>query len=103
MRYVVYTVALSALLVGAPLAASAAPANAAQAASASDSDITARVKSQIDAQSDFKGMEVEVSTAQGVVTLKGVAPSPLARAKVGELTKSTEGVTKVINKMTLSK
>jgi osmotically-inducible protein OsmY len=93
---------LSALLVGAPVATFAAPPRSAQA-SAADADITAKVKAQIDAQSDLKGMEIDVTTDAGVVTLKGVVPSALMRAKVGELTKNTEGVSKVNNKLTLAR
>jgi hyperosmotically inducible protein len=93
---------LSALLAGAPVVTFAAPPRSAQAAAA-DADITAKVKAQIDAQSDLKGMEIDVTTDGGVVTLKGVVPSALMRAKVGELTKNTEGVSKVNNKLTLAR
>ena len=102
MKYLIHTVMLSALLAGAPVAAIAAPAASAQAAS-SDADITAKVKAQIDAQSELKGMEVLVITESGVVTLTGVVPSALVRAKIGELTKSTDGVSKVNNKLALAK
>ena len=102
MKYLVHTVMLSALLAGAPAAAIAAAPRSAQA-SAADSDITAKVKAQIDAQSELKGMEIDVTTDAGVVTLKGIVPTALLRAKVGELTKNTDGVSKVNNKLTLAK
>jgi osmotically-inducible protein OsmY len=94
-------VALSALLGAAPSLALVSPA-AAQAASA-DADITAKVKSAIGANAEFKDLAIDVTTVGGTVTLTGEVPSPLVRAKIGELTKGTEGVTKVNNKLALKK
>jgi osmotically-inducible protein OsmY len=100
-----HTLALTGLLAGAPLAATAAPVAAAQAApaAAATDDLAAKVKSQIDANADLKGSDVAVTAEGGVVTLKGVVASPLVRAKIGEVTKSIAGVTKVNNKLTLAK
>jgi osmotically-inducible protein OsmY len=103
VKYPVHTLLLTALLVGAPVFASAAPAAAAQAAQASDADLAAKVKAQIDADAEFKDLGVDVTAASGVVTLRGEVPSALVRAKIGELTKATEGVSKVNNRLSLKK
>ena len=102
MKYLVHSMVLSALLGAAPLA-TAAPAAAAQAATATDADITTKVKTQIDATAEFKGSDITVATTSGVVTLTGVVPTPLVRAKVGEVAVGTQGVSKVNNKLTLEK
>lgn len=102
MKYLIHSMVLTALLGAMPALATAAPAAAAQAAT-SDADITAKVKSQIDATADLKGADITVATTTGVVTLTGVVPSVLARAKVGELVKATPGVSKVNNKLALDK
>jgi osmotically-inducible protein OsmY len=81
----------------------AAPAAAAQADKASDDAITAKVKAQIDADPELKGLDIAVTTAQNVVTLKGEVPSALMRAKAGELVKKAAGGSKINNKLTLAK
>ncbi len=103
MKYFIHSVILTALLVVAPLA-TAVPAVAAQAAAApADTELAAQIKTRIAAEAEFKDSEVTVAAAGGVVTLTGVASSPLVRAKIGELTVATSGVSKVNNKLTLSK
>lgn len=102
MKNLVHTFVLAALLGAAPSLAIVAPAAAAQAAS-SDADITAKVKSALSANAEFKDLASDVTTSGGAVTLNGEVPSPLVRAKVGELTKGTQGVTKVNNKLKLKK
>ncbi len=102
MKYLIHSMVLTALLGAAPTLAIAAPAAAAQAATA-DAEITAKVKSQLDANADLKGTDITVTTTTGVVTLTGVVPSVLVRAKVGELVKATPGVSKVNNKLALDK
>jgi hypothetical protein len=85
--------------------APAAPAFAAAAAQAAAGDeaISAKVKSQIDGNADFAGSQVTVTTANGVVTLKGEAPTAVVRLKIVEMTQATEGVTKVVNKIAIAK
>lgn len=103
MNHFVPTLILTAVLAGVPFAAAAAQAPAAQTAAAATDDIAAKVKAQIDAQSELKGSDVTVTAEGGEVTLKGVVASPLVRAKIGEVTRTTAGVTKVNNKLTLAK
>jgi osmotically-inducible protein OsmY len=104
VNYFMQTIVLTALLGGVPVVAGAAQAGATQAATATtDAELAAKVKSQIDADAEFKGNDITVTAAGGVVTLKGVVASPLMRAKVGEITRTTAGVTKVNNKLTLAK
>ncbi len=77
---------------------------AAQAGSATaDEALTAKVKAQIDAEPTFSGSQVTVTAAGGVVTLRGVASDAVVRLKIVELTKATEGVTTVDNKITIAK
>jgi osmotically-inducible protein OsmY len=98
VKFALHILSLTVLLAGMP--AVAVPAAAAQAAA---TDVAARVKAQIDANAEFKDLGVTVAAAGDVVTLQGVVPSPLVRAKIGELAKGTEGVSKVNNKLTLEK
>lgn len=112
MKQFISVVGASALIVVAPALAGAVPSSsvssrtavvsyAAQAAQAGD--LAARVKSQIDANQEFAGSDVTVTAEGGVVTLRGVAPSAVVRLKIVEMTQKTEGVTKVVNKVTIAK
>jgi osmotically-inducible protein OsmY len=99
VKYLVHTLALTALLAGAPLFATAAPA----AAQAAQTDLAAKVKSAIDANPEFQGANVTVTAAGADVTLTGEVDTVLLRAKIGEAAKNTEGVSKVSNKIKLKK
>jgi osmotically-inducible protein OsmY len=79
-----------------------APSAAAQAARPAD-DLAAKVLARINAEPDLKGHSITVTASNGVVTMEGQAPSPVARAKAAEIAKSTEGVRKINNKMKLAK
>lgn len=68
---------------------------------AATNDLAAKVKSQIDANA--AGSDVTVTAEGGVVTLKGVATDAVARLKIVEAAQKTEGVTKVVNKITIAK
>ncbi len=72
------------------------------AAAEGDAEITSTVKSQLAAETSLKGTEIAVTTEKGVVTLKGVVPSPLVRLKAVEITQSIKGVTKVKNKIEIA-
>lgn len=100
MKYLVHSLALTALLAGAPVMATAAPAAAAQAA---ETDLAAKVKAAIDANPEFQGTNVTVTAAGADVTLNGEVDTVLLRAKIGEVAKGTEGVSKVSNKIKLKK
>lgn len=112
MNYRILTVVAAVTLATVPHLAQAATlvrvnaplAFAAQAAGTTGDDaITAKVKSQIDGDAEFRGSVVDVKTAGGVVTLSGETPSAVVRLKIVEKTKSTEGVSRVVNKLKIAK
>ena len=100
-------VSLFALLPGvAPASLAAAPSAAAVQAAAdatTDAALTSKVKARLDADAEIKAANIDVTTANGVVTLKGSVASPVLRVKIFDLAKGTEGVTKIVNKLTLAK
>jgi osmotically-inducible protein OsmY len=66
-------------------------------------DLAAKVKAQIDANQEFSGSEITVTADAGVVTLRGVAPTAVVRLKIVEMAQATEGVTRVVNRVTIAK
>lgn len=62
---------------------------------AGDAWITTKVKSQLLADSDVKGLDINVSTKDGIVTLAGRVPTTAMRDKAISLTKDVKGVKKV--------
>jgi osmotically-inducible protein OsmY len=62
---------------------------------AGDAWITTKVKSQLLADADVKGLDINVSTKDGVVTLAGKVPTAAIRDKAISLTQSVKGVKKV--------
>ena len=81
----------------------AAASAVAAAQETEDAAITEKIKAGIAADPDVKGTSVDVTTTKGVVTLKGMVSSPVLRVKIYEIAKATDGVTKIVNKMTLPK
>jgi osmotically-inducible protein OsmY len=73
-----------------------------QPAPASDDWITMKVKSSLAFHKNVSASATEVSTAGGVVTLKGVAPSKAAKALTGEYAKDVDGVKEVRNELTVN-
>jgi osmotically-inducible protein OsmY len=65
--------------------------------SVDDSGITARVKSNLAADSETSAMRISVETNGGVVTLSGAVPTAAEKSKAEQLAKNTEGVTRVVN------
>ncbi|KFN45948.1 hypothetical protein N790_09100 [Arenimonas malthae CC-JY-1] len=61
-----------------------------------DAWITSKVKTQLLADDQVKGTQINVDTKGNVVTLAGTAPSAEARAKAIELAKATRGVRGVV-------
>lgn len=61
-----------------------------------DAWITTKVKTQLLADDQVKGTQINVDTKGNVVTLTGTAPSAEARAKAIELAKATRGVRGVV-------
>lgn len=64
-----------------------------------DAAITASVKSKLLGDSDIKGLQVNVDTHNGVVTLHGKIQSRSLRRKATSLARGVEGVTRVKNQL----
>ena len=67
----------------------------------SDSWITTKVKSQYIGVDELKDSDINVDTANHVVTLKGRVLTAAGRAKAVDIAKKTDGVTKVIDQLTI--
>lgn len=67
-----------------------------------DASITAEVKSSLMAQRSTSALRTTVSTTDGVVTLGGVAKNEAEKSLVTKLTTDINGVTSVINNMTIA-
>lgn len=63
---------------------------------AGDAWITTKVKTQLLADSDVKGLDINVSTKDGVVTLAGRVPTTAMRDKAVSVTQGVKGV-KAVN------
>lgn len=61
-----------------------------------DAWITSKVKTQLLADDQVHGMDINVDTEDNVVTLTGTAPTLAARTKAVEIAQSTEGVRSVV-------
>jgi osmotically-inducible protein OsmY len=66
-----------------------------------DGWITTRVKSRFVGQSLLKNSDIDVDTDQHVVTLKGTVTNAAGRSRAGVIAKGTEGVHRVINRLTI--
>jgi len=64
-----------------------------------DSWITTRVSASFVNETLLKGSNIDVDTEDHVVTLTGVVGSAAAKARAGTIAQSTEGVTRVANKL----
>jgi hypothetical protein len=74
---------------------------AAAACSQTDSGVTSKIKASY-AQDDLvQAHEIDVTTRGGVVTLTGEVPSMEARQQAVRLARETEGVTDVIDQLTV--
>jgi len=67
-----------------------------------DASITAQVKSSLLSHHSTSAMHTEVSTTDGVVTLSGVAKNDAEKSLVTKLATDINGVTSVINNMTVA-
>jgi osmotically-inducible protein OsmY len=67
-----------------------------------DASITAQVKSSLLSHHSTSAMHTGVSTTDGVVTLSGVAKNDAEKSLVTKLATDINGVTSVINKMTVA-
>lgn len=67
-----------------------------------DATLTATIKSKLLWNSVTEGLNIDVTAAQGVVTLKGQAKDAEAKQLAGSLASNTDGVTEVNNLISLS-
>lgn len=68
-----------------------------------DTVITTKVKTALLADSDVKGLDVNVDTSQGVVTLNGAVNNQTQIDRAGKLATDVAGVKSVINNLTIKK
>ena len=68
-----------------------------------DAWITTKVKWFFVGEDALKGSDINVDTANGVVTLKGTVASAAGKARAEALAKDTDGVTRVVDQLTIKK
>ncbi len=68
-----------------------------------DAGITTNVKSKLAADDTVKAYEINVDTANGVVTLTGTVESPAAKEQALILARQTNGVTNVVDQITVNR
>jgi len=66
-----------------------------------DSGITSVIQASLDANDGVKARQVEISTREGTVYLTGVVDTEEARREAGRVAWRVEGVTGVINELTV--
>jgi hyperosmotically inducible protein len=66
-----------------------------------DSAITTEVKTKLLAANGVPGSKIDVDTTNGIVTLKGAVPTRAARAKALRITRSSKGVKRVVDQLTI--
>jgi hypothetical protein len=67
-----------------------------------DAQITARVKAELAAARDLPGVQIDVDTRDGVVTLSGAVRSAAVKARAGEIARTVRGVVDVNDQLTLA-
>lgn len=68
-----------------------------------DTVITTKVKTALLADSDIKGLEINVNTAQAVVTLNGEVANQTQIDRAVKIAGEVEGVKSVVNNLTIKK
>ena len=66
-----------------------------------DAGITSVIEASLEASDEVKAGQVEISTSEGVVYLMGVVDTEEARREAGRVAWRTEGVTGVVNELTV--
>lgn len=67
-----------------------------------DAGITTAVKSKLAADERTSAMKIDVDTSEKVVTLNGTVQTEAEKAAAEQVAKSTEGVTSVVNRLTVA-
>ena len=104
--WLVVSLAAGLCLAGLTAAAADAPASAKSdsvSAAVADSGITATIKSRLMGKPAFTASDIDVSTANGVVTLSGWVSSDEAKAKAQTTAAAVAGVKKVDNALVIGK
>lgn len=68
----------------------------------SDAEITAQISASLAKDPDLSAVKINVDTANGRVTLKGPAPSTVARERAEGIAKAVNGVSSVNNQLVVS-
>lgn len=68
-----------------------------------DTVITTKVKTALLADSDIKGLDVNVDTAQGVVTLNGAVNNQTQIDRAAKIAGEVDGVKSVVNNLSIKK
>jgi hyperosmotically inducible protein len=68
---------------------------------ATNASITAKVKSALLADKITPGLRIDVDTDNGTVTLTGKVDNQAQKERAGRIAAKTEGVTKVVNRLTI--
>ena len=66
-----------------------------------DSWITMKIKTDVTNESTLKGSDITVGTKDSVVTLNGTVASEAAKTRAEQIAKQTQGVSKVIDNLTI--
>lgn len=69
--------------------------------SVTDSWITMKIKTDVSSDSTLKDSDVTIATKTGIVTLKGTVASEAAKARAEEIARKTQGVTKVVDDLSV--
>jgi osmotically-inducible protein OsmY len=84
------------------VAATTAPATATTGDKIDDASITAEVKASLFSHHSTSALHTSVSTTDGVVTVSGIAKNDAEKSLVTKLASDINGVTSVINNMTIA-
>ena len=69
----------------------------------SDGALTAKIKSKMALDDNVEARDINVDTANGIVTLTGVVASAEQRDRALRLARETEGVTNVVDRLRVAK
>jgi hyperosmotically inducible protein len=73
------------------------------AAKADDAAMTAKVKARLMAEPGIDSLQIDVDTRDGQVTLTGEVDTPQNKARAKELASSIEGVTGVVDRLSMKR
>lgn len=66
-----------------------------------DGSLTAKIKAKMGLDDTIKALNLDVDTTNGVVTVKGVVRSEAERQRALQLARETQGVTRVVDQLSL--